>query len=97
MRNCGARANVQFQPFARESGLHGIRRNRPRHYQRRARRMYHSAHRVDAYVKALWDLAQSLPEYRANTTLIFLPDHGRGKAPHKWMGHGQKIPDSKYI
>lgn len=56
-----------------------------------------SAHRVDAYVKALWELTQSLPEYRGNTTLIFSPDHGRGKAPHKWKDHGQKIPDSKYI
>ena len=56
-----------------------------------------SAHRVDAYLKALWEMAQSLPEYRGNTTLIFSPDHGRGKAPHKWRDHGQKIPDSKYI
>jgi hypothetical protein len=56
-----------------------------------------SAHRVDAYVKGLWELAQSMPEYRGNTTLIFSPDHGRGKAPHKWKDHGQKIPDSKYI
>ena len=56
-----------------------------------------SAHRVDAYLKELWDLAQSRPEYRGKTTLIFSPDHGRGKAPHKWKDHGQKIPDSKYI
>jgi hypothetical protein len=56
-----------------------------------------SAHRVDAYLKAIWDLAQSMPEYRGNTTLIFSPDHGRGKAPHKWKSHGAKIPDSKYI
>ena len=63
----------------------------------RYREYLDSAHRVDSYVKALWDLAQSLPEYRANATLIFLPDHGRGKAPHKWKDHGQKIPDSKYI
>lgn len=56
-----------------------------------------SAHRVDAYVKVLWQLAQSMPEYRGNTTMIFSPDHGRGKAPRKWKDHGQKIPDSKYI
>jgi hypothetical protein len=56
-----------------------------------------SAHRVDAYLKALWDLAQSMPEYRGNTTLIFSPDHGRGKSPHKWKSHGGKVPDSKYI
>jgi hypothetical protein len=56
-----------------------------------------SAHRVDSYLKALWDLFQSMPEYRGNTTLIFSPDHGRGKAPHKWKDHGQKIPESKYV
>ncbi|HEY2821328.1 MAG TPA: hypothetical protein VGJ06_09830 [Candidatus Acidoferrum sp.] len=56
-----------------------------------------SAHRVDAYLRAIWELAQSIPEYRGTTTLIFSPDHGRGKAPHKWRDHGQKIPDSKYI
>jgi hypothetical protein len=56
-----------------------------------------SAHRVDAYLRAIWELAQSLPEYRGNTTLIFSPDHGRGKAPKKWRDHGQKVPDSKYI
>jgi hypothetical protein len=56
-----------------------------------------SAHRVDAYLRQLWDLVQSMPEYQGNTTLIFSPDHGRGKSPHKWKDHGQKIPDSKYI
>jgi hypothetical protein len=30
-----------------------------------------SAHRVDSYLKALWDLVQSMPEYQGNTTLIF--------------------------
>jgi Type I phosphodiesterase / nucleotide pyrophosphatase len=56
-----------------------------------------SAHRVDAYLQQLWELAQSIPEYQGNTTLIFSPDHGRGKAPKKWQSHGGKIPDSKYI
>lgn len=56
-----------------------------------------AAHRVDAYVQSLWEQAQSMPEYRGSTTLIFSPDHGRGEAPHKWKGHGQKIPDSRYI
>ena len=56
-----------------------------------------ATHRVDAYVRALWEQAQSMPEYRGNTTLIFSPDHGRGKAPHKWKDHGQKIADSRYI
>ncbi len=56
-----------------------------------------SAHRVDAYLRALWDVAQSLPEYRGRTTLIFSPDHGRGGDPVEWKSHGEKLPDSKYI
>jgi hypothetical protein len=56
-----------------------------------------SAHRADAYIRTLWDLLQSMPEYRGSTTLIFSPDHGRGEAPVQWKDHGEKVPDSKYI
>jgi hypothetical protein len=56
-----------------------------------------AAHRVDAYLKALWDMVQSMPEYRGSTTLIFSPDHGRGSALEEWKKHGEKIPESKYI
>jgi len=57
-----------------------------------------AAHRADDYVRVLWETVQSMPEYRGSTTLIFSPDHGRGKARHnKWKDHGAKDPDSKYI
>ncbi|WP_188760594.1 alkaline phosphatase family protein [Edaphobacter acidisoli] len=56
-----------------------------------------AAHRVDAYLKQLWDTLQAMPEYRGKTTMIFLPDHGRGSGPDDWTSHGQKIPDAKYI
>jgi len=42
----------------------------------------------------LWDLVQSMPEYRGKTTLIVLPDHGRGVGA-QWTDHGEKIPESK--
>ena len=32
-----------------------------------------AAHRVDAYLRELWEMLQSIPEYRGNTTLIFRP------------------------
>jgi hypothetical protein len=57
----------------------------------------HSAARVDASLKELWETAQALREYRDSTTLIFSCDHGRGEAPVEWKSHGQKVPDSKYI
>jgi hypothetical protein len=56
-----------------------------------------AAHRVDGYLKRLWDTLQSMPEYKDKTTMIFMVDHGRGSAPEEWKSHGQKVPESKYI
>jgi len=56
-----------------------------------------SAHRVDEYLKELWETVQSMEQYRGKTTLIFSTDHGRGLAPEAWKSHGEKIPESKYI
>jgi Type I phosphodiesterase / nucleotide pyrophosphatase len=56
-----------------------------------------AARRVDSYLERLWTTLQAMPEYRGNTTLIFLTDHGRGSGSKDWTSHGQKIPDSKYI
>ena len=55
-----------------------------------------AAHRVDEYLRVLWETVQSIPEYHDQTTLIFSPDHGRGERS-KWTDHGEKIPSSKYI
>lgn len=57
----------------------------------------HASHRVDAYLKLLWEALQSDAHYRGTTTLIFSPDHGRGAAPVEWKSHGEKIPESKFI
>lgn len=56
-----------------------------------------SANRFDQYARELWETAQAMPEYRGSTSLILAVDHGRGNAPKEWMGHGQKIPESKYV
>ena len=56
-----------------------------------------AAHRVDQYLRVLWETVQSMPEYRDNTTLVFSPDHGRGSGNKKWRDHGGKVPESKYI
>jgi hypothetical protein len=53
-----------------------------------------SAHRGDSDLRQLWELVQSMPKYRGKTTLIVLPDHGRGLG-ELWTSHGQKIPESK--
>ncbi|HUV69073.1 MAG TPA: hypothetical protein VMW15_05380 [Terracidiphilus sp.] len=53
-----------------------------------------SAHLGDSYLRKLWELVQSMPEYRDKTTLIVLPDHGRGEGS-EWTTHGQKVPVSR--
>lgn len=53
-----------------------------------------AAHRGDNYLRQLWELLQSMPEYQGKTTLIVLPDHGRGVGA-EWTSHGEKIPASK--
>ena len=40
-----------------------------------------AANRVDSYLERLWTTLQEMPEYKGNTTLIFLTDHGRGRGP----------------
>jgi hypothetical protein len=52
-----------------------------------------AVHRDDQYLRELWTLLQSIPEYRDQTTLIVLPDHGRGSGP-LWRLHALPIPGS---
>lgn len=53
-----------------------------------------AAHLGDSYLSELWTRIQSMPEYSGKTTLIVLPDHGRGIGA-KWTSHGKDIPESK--
>jgi hypothetical protein len=50
-----------------------------------------AAHRDDEYLRQLWELLQSMPEYRDQTTLVVLPDHGRGSGP-LWKLHAWPVP-----
>jgi len=56
-----------------------------------------SARRADAYLKQLWDAAQSMARYRGKTTLVFSTDHGRGDAPKGWKSHGEETNGSENI
>jgi hypothetical protein len=50
-----------------------------------------AAHHMDDFVQRLWELTQSLPQYRGKTTFIITADHGRGSGPVDWKNHGEKI------
>lgn len=57
-----------------------------------------SAHAEDRMIASLWQLVQSMPEYKDKTTLLITCDHGRGgKVKGEWTDHGQKIKDSGEI
>jgi hypothetical protein len=55
-----------------------------------------SARRADDYVRTFWELAQSLPEYRGKTTLLFSADHGRGNGLTAWKDHGKDVEGAEY-
>lgn len=56
-----------------------------------------SAHSVDAYISRLWDLMQSLDQYRDKTTFIVSTDHGRGSGLVDWKNHGKAIEGAENI
>ncbi|WP_437206733.1 alkaline phosphatase family protein [Planctomicrobium sp. SH664] len=53
--------------------------------------LLNSAHAVDTYIERLWNLCQSLDQYRDKTTFIITTDHGRGTGLVDWKNHGKQI------
>jgi hypothetical protein len=53
-----------------------------------------TAHNVDRFIGQLWDLMQSMPEYRGRTSFVITSDHGRGVSPVRWKNHGAEIEES---
>jgi hypothetical protein len=56
-----------------------------------------AAHRVDGFVRRLWETVQSLPAYRDKTTIVLTTDHGRGFAPREWRNHGAAVTGAENI
>ena len=57
-----------------------------------------SANMADGWIADLWKMLQSMPEYKDNTTLLFLTDHGRGnKIKEEWKEHESAIAGSNEI
>ena len=50
-----------------------------------------SANTVDQYIQRLWELMQSMDQYRGTTTFIITTDHGRGSGLVDWKNHGKAI------
>jgi hypothetical protein len=56
-----------------------------------------SAHRVDGFIRDLWNAMQAMPEYADMTTFIITTDHGRGSGLKAWRNHGAKVEGAEYI
>jgi hypothetical protein len=54
-----------------------------------------AAQRADRFIRRLWETLQSLPEYRATTTILLTTDHGRGATTKNWTDHGRKVPEAE--
>ena len=48
---------------------------------------------LDAMIEKLWNTMQQDPFYKGNTTLLVVPDHGRGVGA-EWTSHGSGTPHS---
>jgi phosphopentomutase len=60
-------------------------------------RYLRAAVEFDRSLAGLWNLCQSIPQYRDKTTFVITVDHGRGPAPIAWKNHGREIADSAYM
>ncbi len=56
-----------------------------------------SMHRVDGWLRELWETLQAMPEYAGNTSLLITCDHGRGDNPGEWRSHNAKVNGAGYI
>jgi len=55
-----------------------------------------AANRSDRYLQELWELLQSLPQYKDRTILVVTTDHGRGLG-RDWTNHGAQTIGAEYI
>ncbi len=60
-------------------------------------RVLGSAHKVDGFIRDLWETMQALPEYHGKTSLVFTTDHGRGEPPVDWKTHGKRTAGSEAV
>lgn len=102
-------SGVTLDTFAEFAARHAVRTLRPRAlyvsvgetddwaHEGSYERYLWAAHEFDRFLEQLWNLAQSLPEYRGTTTFLISTDHGRGPAPIAWKDHGRLLNTSAYI
>lgn len=56
-----------------------------------------AANQNDGFIRDLYEMAQSIPEYKDNTLFIVTSDHGRGDGREGWKNHSVLLPGSERI
>jgi len=60
-------------------------------------RYLEAMHRVDGWLRELWESLQAMPEYAGNTSLLITCDHGRGDNPGEWRSHNAKVNGAGFV
>lgn len=101
--------SVRFDVFTHQAAVEHIRQHQPRviyvaygetddwAHSGRYDLYAEAAWRTDDFIGRLWELLQSIPQYRNTTALLITTDHGRGSRPADWTGHGRDLPESDRI
>lgn len=66
-------------------------------HERRYDLYLEAARKSDAFLRRLWELVQSMPEYRGRMSLVISTDHGRGSTIRDWTDHGAKVDGAEFI
>ncbi|MGH9658954.1 MAG: sulfatase-like hydrolase/transferase [Bryobacteraceae bacterium] len=92
-----------------EMALDYLKRNQPRvlhlalgetddwAHNKRYDRVLTSIEYTDRCFETLWNTLQKMPAYRNTTTLVIVPDHGRGSKLDDWDRHGAKVEGADRI
>jgi hypothetical protein len=56
-----------------------------------------AANHFDQFVKDVWAIVETDPEYAGRTALVVSTDHGRGKTTTDWTSHGKDIEGAEFI
>ncbi|MDF2157261.1 alkaline phosphatase family protein [Algoriphagus sp. CAU 1675] len=100
----GPWGGVRLDPFTHHYALEAIKKHKPKvlyiaygetddwahgnHYDE----YLWSARQTDDYIREIWEMIQSDPQYKDKTTMIITTDHGRGTSKTSWRSHGASIP-----
>ena len=102
-------SSVRLDAMTMEGSLDYLRVHRPRvlcvmlgetdewAHERRYDLYLDAARRADAFLRRLWETAQTIPQYRGATALIVTTDHGRGPTADDWTSHGERVPAAERI